>query len=171
MKRREAVWLGAVGVATAAGGFLFGASRLTADPSRELAAATFDDMDGRPRRVSEWTGLVVVCNFWASWCAPCREEIPMLVDIRREYAAKGVEVVGIALDSRANIAEFVKSYPMPYPVLVGGVDGVELLRRLGNRQGALPFTVILDQQGKVAGTRLGEMTRAQVQGLLEPLLS
>jgi thiol-disulfide isomerase/thioredoxin len=170
LKRREALVVAAVGLGAAAAGLLVATSRLTPDPAGELTTTDFTDLGGRPRRLTEWNGLIRLCNFWASWCAPCREEIPMLVDIRSEYAAKGVEIVGIGLDSRENVAAFVKSYPMPYPVLLGGAASIDLLRRLGNRVGALPYTVALNRRGELSETRLGEMKRADVQQMLGRLL-
>jgi thiol-disulfide isomerase/thioredoxin len=167
VKRREALVLGAAGVVATVSGALVALRALRADPGEELHAARFSDLAGAPRRLAEWTGLVTLCNFWATWCAPCREEIPILVSIHGEYASKGVQIVGIGLDSRANVVEFVKSLGMSYPVLLGGPDSVELLRRLGNQAGALPYSLVLDRRGGIVRTRLGEMKRPDVQELLE----
>ena len=132
----------------------------------ELQAAALPDLDGRTRSVSEWQGKIVLCNFWATWCAPCREEIPMLVDLRREYAPHGFEVLGIAVDSAAKVREFAANYP----VLVADAAGLDLIRKLGNASGGLPFTVMLDRKGAVLSRKLGLLRRSALEPGIKGLL-
>ena len=135
----------------------------------DLLAARYPDLDGRMRRLREWHGRVVVCNFWATWCAPCREEVPLLVAARERWLDKGVEIVGIAIDSADNIQEFTKAYRVNYPVLIANATALELLRKLGNRSGGLPYTVVLDPAGGVNSRHLGALTEAELRRVVESL--
>jgi len=171
--RREALLLGLAGIAAAAAGFLAGPALLQSGRGREeglLLSASFPDLDNRTRRLAEWRGKVLVCNFWATWCAPCREEIPLLVAARRKYGPGGVEIVGIAIDNVAKVRQFSASFDISYPVLVAGADGLELMRKLGNSSGGLPYTVIADRQGALAHRKLGALKAGELDGLLESLI-
>jgi thiol-disulfide isomerase/thioredoxin len=134
-----------------------------------LTHAQFQDLSGRPGSINDWRGRVVIVNFWASWCPPCREEIPGLISIHRQFAAKGVQVVGIAVDSVENTRTSAAELKIPYPVLIAGIDVIELTRKLGNRAGALPYTVILDREGKVVATHLGLISEAELARIVAPL--
>ena len=171
LARREALILGAIGAGAAVAGGLLGALALQAQSgAADLLAAPFRDLSGARRTLWEWRGRVVLCNFWATWCAPCREEIPMLVAVREVFAAKGAEIVGIGIDQAAKVEEFARTYGVTYPVLIAEADAIELMRRLGNALGGLPYTVVVDRVGAVAHRRLGALTRAEVEGVLEGLL-
>jgi thiol-disulfide isomerase/thioredoxin len=113
---------------------------------------------------------VVVVNFWASWCAPCREEIPGLVKIQQKLAANGLQVVGIAVDSVDKSRQAAAEMAISYPVLVAEVRIIDLTRRLGNRAGGLPFTLVLDREGRLVTAHLGLLTAAQLERLVIPLL-
>jgi len=171
LARREALILGAIGAGAAVAGGLLGALVLQAQSgAADLLAAPFRDLSGARRTLREWRGRVLLCNFWATWCAPCREEIPMLVAVRGVFAAKGAEIVGIGIDQAAKVEEFARTYGVTYPVLIAEPDAIELMRRLGNTLGGLPYTVVVDRVGAVAHRRLGALTRAEVEGVLEGLL-
>ncbi|MDA8129148.1 MAG: TlpA disulfide reductase family protein [Betaproteobacteria bacterium] len=129
----------------------------------------FPDMQGRPQPLAQWRGRTVVLNFWASWCAPCREEIPDFVDLRSRYQPKGVEFVGIAIDNQANVAQFLQRVPVNYPILIGEGAAQNLSRRLGNTPGALPYTVVLDRDGRVVLRHLGRLPRATLEDTLRKL--
>ena len=135
----------------------------------EIWNVSLADADGRLHSLTEWRGKVLVINFWATWCPPCREEIPMLNALQTRWGGKGVQVVGIALDEAAEVREFMRQTPLAYPSLMGGDDGAKLVERLGNLLGVLPFTVVVDATGKVAGQHLGEMDAQDTEGLLRPL--
>lgn len=170
--------LGAAGLAAAAAGFLLGPLVLrstggdgsgagTGDSA--LRAGAFPDLTGQVRRLSEWRGKVLVCNFWATWCAPCREEIPMLMATRAKYAPTGLEIVGIALDNPANVRQFAASFKISYPVLLAEAEGLDLMRALGNTGGGLPYTVVADRQGGVVHRKLGALKEADLEAILAPL--
>ena len=164
--RREALTLVAVGaLATAAGAYFAPSLPPDADTAgvTGLLDAPVRDLEGRLRRVVEWKGRVLVCNFWATWCAPCREEIPALGRLRAKMSPKGVEIVGIAIDQAVNVVNFVKELDIRYPVLLADEGGIELMRRLGNKGGGLPFTVILDRKGTLNYRKLGPIAEADLE--------
>jgi peroxiredoxin len=136
----------------------------------QLLSTVFPDLKGQPRKLMEWKGTVAVCNFWATWCAPCREEIPMLVRWREEHHNEGAEVVGIGIDTVAKIGEFARKYEITYPLLVGDMRALDVMRELGNTAGALPYTVVLDRAGAVAHRKLGTITSLELDEVLANLL-
>jgi thiol-disulfide isomerase/thioredoxin len=170
IRRREALLLGAAGVAAAAAGALAGALALqSSSGAGDLLAARYPDLDGRVRPLLDWRGRVLLCNFWATWCAPCREEVPLLVSAKQKWGTLGFEVVGIGVDSADKIREFSTIYQINYPVLVADGSALELLRKLGNRGGGLPYSVILDRSGRLVQRHLGAVTAAELGRFLEPL--
>ena len=157
--KRQTLTLVAVGAAAAATGALVGALGLQFNSgAAELLAKSFSDLDGQWHRVREWRGRIVLCNFWATWCVPCREEVPLLVAAKRKYGAHGFEIAGIGIDNAANLAQFAKTYQINYRVLVGDAASPGLMRRLGNGSGALPFTLVLNRQQTVVYSKLGALT-------------
>jgi thiol-disulfide isomerase/thioredoxin len=95
----------------------------------------------------DFPGKVLLINFWATWCGPCREEMPMLVDLQSQYGDQGLQVVGIALDDVQKVREFVQAFGITYPILVGSADVMVLNRDYGNQSGALPYSVLVDRDG------------------------
>jgi len=173
LRRREFLLLAGVGATAAAAGFLAGPLALdrSGGGAEMLAEAAFHDLTGTTRGVAEWRGRVVIVNFWATWCAPCREEIPMFQAAREFYAPKGLEIVGIAIDSAVKVGEFVDNLKIRYPILLAGGNGLALMRALGNTVGGLPYTVLLDRDGAVVHRKLGPLHRPELDALLAPLLS
>ena len=102
-------------------------------------------------------------NFWATWCEPCREEVPDLIKIQAKYASKSVQVVGIAIDNANKVREFASEFRIGYPLLIGNMQVMDIARRMGNRQGGLPYTVVMDATGKVVTTHLGRISEAQLE--------
>jgi thiol-disulfide isomerase/thioredoxin len=113
---------------------------------------------------------VILCNFWATWCTPCREEIPLLDAARQQRAKDGFEVVGIGIDPASKIAEFAANFKISYPILIGDSSVIDLMRGIGNRQGALPYTVAIDRQGRLAYRHLGAFSREDLGQVLAGLL-
>jgi thiol-disulfide isomerase/thioredoxin len=133
-------------------------------------AVRLADLQGHQQALDQWRGKVLVVNFWATWCEPCREEIPAFVKLQEKYRARGLQFVGIAIDQRDKIQIFAQQFGINYPVLLGGIDAVEISRQSGNRVGALPFTVVLDRHGRIVGRELGKASEARLEGLFRSLL-
>ena len=168
MTRRDALIVGGVSVAAAAAGATAGALLLQSrSGAANLISATFLDLEGKTWRLRDWQGTALLCNFWATWCAPCREEIPLLVAARQHGLPERCEIVGIALDQVANVRDFAESYKMRYPLLIAAAGAIDLMRELGNRAGALPYTVALDRTGAVVWRHLGAVKEAELRKVLD----
>jgi thiol-disulfide isomerase/thioredoxin len=141
------------------------ASPANVDPAA-LYAATFRDRAGLPQPLGRYQGKVLVLNFWATWCAPCREEMPAFARLRSRWAARNVEFVGLANDDPAKVERFARGLGITFPLLTGGAEVDELARRLGDAQGLLPFTVVLDPGGAVLMQKVGAYTEAALESEL-----
>ncbi len=120
-------------------------------PDIELA-----DRDGVRRRLSDWKGRPLMVNFWATWCGPCRREIPLLETLRRQHSAEGVEVIGIAVDFRDAVLQYAREMHIDYPLLIGEQDGLDAVAAFG-METVFPFTVFADRQGRVVTLKVGEL--------------
>ncbi len=137
---------------------------LASDPSiKAFFANPWQSPDGKSVYSENWRGKVLVVNFWASWCPPCVEEMPTLDKIAQEYASKNVLIVGIGIDSPSNIREFLGKTPVSYPIVVGGLEGSNLAKQMGNSQGALPYTIIINQKGKAIYAKLGKISEEELK--------
>lgn len=131
----------------------------------------FPDLDGKPRAAGEWRGRTVLLNFWATWCPPCREEIPLLLAAHERYAARGFEVVGIAVDQADAVLAYSESMGIGYPILIGDDDQVSsLMAKLGNRTGGLPYSVLLSPKGDVLSSKGGSYSEAELVRAIEAAL-
>lgn len=129
------------------------------------------DLDGTLRSFEQWRGNLVLLNFWASWCAPCREEIPALVELHKSYHTKGLQVVGIALDEITATRSFVDEYAVNYPILVADPStGMVLMESFANRSGSIPYTVVIDGQGRIISQHWQALDFKQAEQLVLPLL-
>jgi thiol-disulfide isomerase/thioredoxin len=164
-----------VGAAALAAGLYLGAGGRTTAPStadlRALTSQQFADSKGAFRTLEDFRGQLVVVNFWATWCVPCREEIPTLIDIYERYASKGVVIVGISIDAPDKVMLFAQQLGMPYPLLLGDAGTIDLMKRVGNTLGALPYTLVLDRSGAVVDRHLGIVRPAELEAKLTQLLS
>ena len=139
-------------------------SGLASEPSiKAFFANPWQSPDGKPVNTEKWQGKVLVVNFWASWCPPCVEEMPTLDQISKEYASKNVLFVGIGIDSPSNVREFLQKTPVSYPIVIGGLEGSNLAKQMGNTQGALPYTVIISPSGKSSFTKLGKISEDELK--------
>jgi thiol-disulfide isomerase/thioredoxin len=118
---------------------------------------TLPDLAGTPQALRQWQGKVLVVNFWATWCVPCREEMPALVAAQAKYGGQGMQIVGIGIDDAAKMRQFTQSIHLNYPALDGGFGALEMSKALGNDAMALPFTLVVDRHGVIAKRRLGPM--------------
>jgi thiol-disulfide isomerase/thioredoxin len=130
----------------------------------EFAAA---DLDGTVRNIAEWDGKIIFLNFWATWCPPCKEEIPHFIDLQQSYGAQGLQFIGIAIDELNAVRSFADSMGINYPTLVAESDGVGLAQRYGNGAGVLPYTVIINRDGEISHTVMGLLSKERAETLLE----
>ncbi len=136
----------------------------------EMINFTLPELDGKKHSLEEWRGKVIVLNFWATWCPPCREEIPLLIALQKKHEADGLQIVSVAIDNKTAVMLYRQSVGINYPVLMGGDEAMELIVRYGNRQGSLPFTVIIDRSSAIAVRKLGAFTQNELESLVEPLI-
>jgi thiol-disulfide isomerase/thioredoxin len=169
--RRRARWL--IGIFAALGlaaGLAFAVWDRAPRNADALLALSLPDTAGVAQPLSQWRGKVVVVNFWATWCDPCREEMPEFVRAQQEFGPRGLQFVGIAIDQKEKVDRFAKELDLNYPALIAGYDAIDLTKDLGNSLLALPFTVVLDRQGRIARTHLGPMKPGQLRSIISDLL-
>jgi len=143
---------------------------VTNDSANLILETTLPDLQGKNQSVSQWKGKVLVVNFWATWCEPCRREMPEFIELQDELRDQGLLFIGIALDQKSKVQQFSKEIGVNYPVLLGGIEAMELAEVAGNRYAVLPFTVILNRNGEIAGTHVGRIARDKLEAILKPLL-
>lgn len=162
--RRELLALGAIGVTAAVAGALFGVFGLqSSSGAAALLSEPFLDLEGRRTRLRDWQARVLLCNFWATWCEPCREEIPLLSAAKQQFSPTGFEIAGIGIDNTDKMRQFATNFQITYPLLVGSPGTADLLRALGDTAAALPFSVILDARRRVAYRKLGAWAKAELE--------
>jgi len=116
------------------------------------------DLNGKTRSLADWPAKVYLINFWAPWCPPCRAEIPLLKKVAQEGKTQGLVVIGVALDRKTAVADFVHAHHIDYPVLLGGETGLQMLAEFGDMQGAIPFSLFVSPHGRILTGRLGAYT-------------
>ncbi|WP_114239701.1 peroxiredoxin [Dyella sp. C9] len=163
--------LGLAVLVAAVGGWLQHASQQERVPPGVHVAQTGDivpdlalaGLDGKEHRLSDYRGRRVLLNFWATWCGPCLKEMPALSQAQANVGEKGAIVVGIAMDDPQRVRDFLVSHPLNYPVLLGRLDSPSTSLRLGNVGELLPYSVLLDENGRVLATRRGVLDEDQLQ--------
>ena len=128
------------------------------------------DLHGNRQSLAQWQGKLLLVNFWASWCPPCLEEIPVFVSLRKKNVDDGFEVVGISVDSVQKILRIRDSTGIDYPLLDGEKDGLSLMANLGNHTGALPYSVLFDHNGNAVHFKTGQFSRQELEELIENYL-
>ena len=135
-----------------------------------LFTSIINDPQGKPQSLKQFENKIIVLNFWATWCEPCREEMPELSNFYTENSSKNVVVIGIAIDEAKAVKSYLKKTKVMYPILVDEDKGVILSKNLGNNQGILPYTVIINSNGSVQKTIFGRIHKDQLDATLKPLL-
>jgi thiol-disulfide isomerase/thioredoxin len=135
-----------------------------------LMTKNYADLQGRPLSLRQWSGKVMVVNFWATWCPPCREEMPGFSRLQKKYAANGVQFVGIGVDDADKIQQYQKEFPVDYPLAVAELDAMSLTAELGNTTEGLPFTVFIDRTGRLHSANVGRMSEPEVETQLREIL-
>jgi thiol-disulfide isomerase/thioredoxin len=131
-----------------------------------LPQFTLENRAGKPTSIGSFADKSLVINFWATWCAPCRSEIPLLETLNSEWAGRGVTVVGIAVDHRDKVLEFAERLKMDYPLLIGEQDALDVATAFGLSEPVFPFTVFTDRRGEVVALFIGELHRPQAELIL-----
>ena len=135
-----------------------------------LFTSIINDPEGKPQSLKQFENKIIVLNFWATWCEPCREEMPELSNFYTENSSKNVVVIGIAIDEAKAVKSYLKKTKVMYPILVDEDKGVILSKNLGNNQGILPYTVIINSNGSIQKTIFGRIHKDQLDATLKPLL-
>lgn len=135
-----------------------------------LFDATLPDAAGKPQRIAQWRGKILVVNYWATWCTPCRDEMPAFSGLQRRYAARGVQFVGIAIDEAQKVRDFARDVPVAYPLLVADKEFAETARALGNGPLAVPYTVVIDREGQLRAGVIGRVHEQALARLLDGLI-
>lgn len=128
------------------------------------------DLEGKLRNINEWDGKVILLNFWATWCPPCRKEIPAFIDLQEKYGPSGFQVIGVAIDQPSLVEAYSDGMGINYPLLVGNDDAINVGTEYGNRLGLLPYSVIINHEGMIRFIKKGEVTREEVEEMIIPLL-
>ena len=136
--------------------------------AQSLLSIELPDTENRLQSLKQFQGKTLVVNFWATWCPPCRDEIPHFVQAQRDLAANNVQFVGIALDDPVQVAAFALEMNINYPILMGGLHEQEALRKLGNPSGGLPYTLIFDKTGQLREKIIGGLDQRRLQQALAP---
>ena len=165
--QRRTLWMAGVALAAGGAGALLATRRLQLQPVMSEAeaafwAGSFDGPNGEAVRMSDFRGKPLLVNFWATWCPPCVEELPMLNQFHTAQAAKGWQVLGLAVDQPSAVRGFLQKLPLNFPVGMAGFAGTELSRSLGNATGALPFSVVFGADGALLHRKLGKVSEADL---------
>ena len=145
--------------------------RLLREAGADLPAITFTDADGKATTPADFAGQGLVINLWATWCPPCRKEIPDFAAASQSLAGEPVQFIGLSIDSADKVRAFRDEFKVPYPLLIAGPEVLTLAAGFGNEARALPFTLIIDRDGKVRHIKLGTLKREELEGKIRALLA
>lgn len=149
-----------------------GAAQPSAAPSTADASAgaifalSKVDQAGKSQAFAQWSGKLLVINFWATWCAPCIEEMPMFAQVQRAQFANGLQIIGIAADSVANVQAFAAKMKIDYPLFADEANAISFSKRLGNRLGLLPHTIAIAPNGQIVFNKIGKVTNEELRALV-----
>lgn len=165
--KRRTLWMAGVAVAAGGAGALVATRRFQLQPVMSEAetafwAGAFDGPHGESLRMADLRGKPLLVNFWATWCPPCVEELPMLNEFHAANAARGWQVLGLAVDQPSAVRGFLQKLPLRFPVGMAGFAGTELSKSLGNPTGALPYSVVFGADGTILHRKIGKVSEADL---------
>ena len=172
MNKRQWSLIVVAGLVAAALGMSLASFKYNPKPAQDSAIEEFFKQElrspnGEIYSTANWRGKILVLNYWASWCPPCVEEMPELVRSQSKYASKNVLFVGIGVDSPPNIREFLLKTPVNYPIVLGGLEGSNWAKTMGNPSSGLPFTVLIDEKGSIKRVKLGKISEDELSSWLD----
>ncbi len=135
-----------------------------------LTRLEFTDLDGNRKPLTAWQGKLILLNFWATWCPPCREEIPLFISLQERYGAQGLQIIGVAIDRGEAVTRFRDEMGVNYPLLLGGEEALSTMRLYGNALGVLPYSVVIDPQGRTVASKTGAYRPAELENQILPHL-
>ena len=138
--------------------------------AQALFASSFRDFDRKQQSLAQFKGRPMIVYFWATWCKSCKQEVPELIALHNKFGSK-MSVIGIAIDNTDKVREFAQANRINYTLLLGSNDAMTLSKVLGNSVGGLPFAVVVDAQGRIVKTLLGETPPGKFEELVRPLVS
>ena len=124
---------------------------------------TLGDLAGKPTSIRSWPGKSLIVNFWATWCGPCRREIPLLRELQKQHGVEGFQIVGVAVDIREDVIKYAQEIGIDYPILIGEQDGLDAVNKFGQGSIGFPFTVFTDNQRRIVLFHLGEIRKEQAE--------
>jgi thiol-disulfide isomerase/thioredoxin len=136
-----------------------------AGDAAKLLSASFESLEGKQTAMSTWKGKTLIVNFWATWCGPCREEMPDFVKAQNEFGGKGLQFVGVAIDRKPAVEKFAKELAINYPIVLGDATWLEALKEMGNPQGVLPFSVVFSPKNEVMLKRVGKLKYNEIAAI------
>ena len=142
-------------------------------PQAKISIVDFSlpDTNGKMQTFNQWEKKVRVLNFWATWCPPCLRETPMFVELQEKYQSQGLQFIGVAIDSLDPVKDFMDTYGINYPILIGAENAIAIGEKFGNKIGSLPYSVIIDRNGEIVYAKTGELKRDKIEPLLKSLLA
>ncbi|KZC42519.1 MULTISPECIES: TlpA family protein disulfide reductase [Rhodanobacter] len=173
LSRSNWLIIGLAVLAAALGGYAQRHQRQVDSPppsllGQPLPPLVLPDLDGKPHRLDDYRGRRVLLNFWASWCAPCLQEMPALAEAQAKFGEQGAIVVGIAMDEPAHVRAFLAAHAVDYPILIGDLGPPSTSLKLGNTRQVLPYSVLIDADGRILATHAGPLPPAQLVRWLAP---
>ena len=169
---KQAVLVILIGLLALAGGIAL-RYILYPEPTTEVSPLpefNLPDLAGQNHSIGEWRNKIRVINFWATWCPSCREEMPDLVALQEQFAKDDVQMIGIALEDKDPVEEYVDFININYPILIAGDQGMALAGQLGNRAEAIPFTVVVDRQGMIRYRHLGKFSKQDLSETIKSII-
>jgi len=170
MKKNTLLIFFAAVIALAAGLFVQRLSATNQPGTNDPAIAfSLPDLTGKLRNINEWQGKIRIINFWATWCPPCLKEIPEFIKLQNSHN-KDLQFIGIAIDDKQAVEEYLETININYPMLISGDEGIALSHQLGNIVNAVPFTLIVNQQGQIIHRQPGELSNEKIIEIITPLV-